>query len=225
MAITTYAQLKTAVQNWLDRDDDDDLSSRAEDFITVGEAKLNRKLRLREQKQLSTASYPTTNTTRRLAIPTDMQEMISMQIKKASEDDEYYTPLIFKAPDDMPNVVSTGTGEPKYFALRDELEFDILPDVNYTVRMFYLKAWDIATSGSNWLLTNYPDLYLYASLVAAEGYLKNDPRVVLWKAQLDEGIAEANLKSHLSDDMVEKEMDSRVYGMRGTSRYDINYDS
>ena len=36
------------------------------------------------------------------------------------------------------------------------------------------------TVTTNWLLTKYPDLYLYASLSAAEGWLKDDPRIPLW---------------------------------------------
>ena len=45
MAISTYAELQTAVTDWMARSD---LSGNAADFITLGEARLNRKLPLRE---------------------------------------------------------------------------------------------------------------------------------------------------------------------------------
>ena len=43
MAIGTYAELKTAVANWLDRDD---LTDRIPEFIALAEAKMNRNLRI-----------------------------------------------------------------------------------------------------------------------------------------------------------------------------------
>ena len=39
MAIGTYAELQTAVANWLDRDD---LTDRIPEFIALAEAKMNR---------------------------------------------------------------------------------------------------------------------------------------------------------------------------------------
>ena len=41
---------------------------------------------------------------------------------------------------------------------------------------------DLGEGGTNWLLTKYPDLYLYASLSNAEAWLKNDPRIPLWSS-------------------------------------------
>ena len=42
MAITTYAELQTAVSNWLDRTD---LTARVPEFITIAEAEMNRRVR------------------------------------------------------------------------------------------------------------------------------------------------------------------------------------
>lgn len=49
----------------------------------------------------------------------------------------------------------------------------------------------LTTSGStNWLLTNHPDIYLYGALVEAAPYLGEDPRVEVWKLQLEERLNE-----------------------------------
>jgi hypothetical protein len=45
-------------------------------------------------------------------------------------------------------------------------------------------------SSTNWLLTAYPDTYLYAALVESAPYLRDDERVALWRAELDRRIAE-----------------------------------
>ncbi len=42
MAITTYSELKTALGNWLNRDD---LTAVIPDFISLAETDINRKLR------------------------------------------------------------------------------------------------------------------------------------------------------------------------------------
>ena len=44
MAIGTYAQLQTAVANWLDRSD---LTDRIQEFIDLAAALINRNLRIR----------------------------------------------------------------------------------------------------------------------------------------------------------------------------------
>lgn len=46
------------------------------------------------------------------------------------------------------------------------------------------------TNTSNWLLDKADDIYLYGSLVFAESFLKNDPRIQVWSAYADTAIAE-----------------------------------
>lgn len=46
---------------------------------------------------------------------------------------------------------------------------------------YYAKLTALSTtSTTNWVLTKYPDLYLYGSLVHTAPYLKNDERIALW---------------------------------------------
>jgi hypothetical protein len=43
---------------------------------------------------------------------------------------------------------------------------------------------------ANWLLAKHPDLYLYAALLEAEPFLRNDTRMVTWRAMLEAGISD-----------------------------------
>ena len=52
MAIGTYAELQTAVANWLDRDD---LTDRIPEFIALAEAKMNRNQRISLMDNVRTA--------------------------------------------------------------------------------------------------------------------------------------------------------------------------
>ena len=53
MAITTYAELQTALDNWLARTD---LQSRTPEFITLAEARMNRELETRSQEKRATSA-------------------------------------------------------------------------------------------------------------------------------------------------------------------------
>ena len=45
------------------------------------------------------------------------------------------------------------------------------------------------TATTNWILDDYPDLYLYGSLLQATAYIGNDERIQLWKGAYDEALA------------------------------------
>ena len=71
MAIGTFAQLKTAAANWLDRSD---LTDRIPEFISLAEARFNRLLRIRDMETVSTA-ISTSAGTREYSLPTGFVQM------------------------------------------------------------------------------------------------------------------------------------------------------
>lgn len=75
---------------------------------------------------------------------------------------------------------------------------------------------------SNWLLVKHPDLYRYMSLVAAEGWLKNDPRFEFWHKAVDRILKEILL----ADDEVRYSggpLVSRLPGQRPWLRLKTRY--
>ena len=75
MAIGTYAELQTAVANWLDRDD---LTDRIPEFIALSEARMNRVLRLSMMEGKYTAA--TVASQRNYALPTGYIQMRNFQL-------------------------------------------------------------------------------------------------------------------------------------------------
>ena len=183
MAITTYAELQTAVANWANRADAA-FTNRVTEFITIGEGDLNRRLVIRNQEQGET-NVSISGGASSASLPTGFQDVI----------DFYYdndTQRLERVPiTQLHDYSSTTTGRPEIYAISGSIYFERPADQAYTAKMRYWKALDIA-SATNWVLTNYPAAYLYAALVAAEGFLKNDPRIVSWKAQLEMIIREIN---------------------------------
>ncbi len=175
MAITTYNELKTAVANWLVRDD---LASQIPDFIFLAEAAFNRDFRVRAMEQRAQA--PTEAGEAYYAWPADMLEVRAIQINTDPPRVlEYLTPEQLRL-----QGTAAGASTPAYWTdLAASLQLWPTPTSNLTIEIDYYRKLDLATDTANWLLTRHPDIYLYGTLLQAEPYLHNDARVATW-AQL-----------------------------------------
>jgi hypothetical protein len=169
MAISTYAELQTAVSNWLDRSD---LTSRIPEFITIGEAKIGRDVRARQMEQ----RVSTTPTSTYVNLPSDYVEMRGVR-KEGSTVGwyDYITPDAFFSGFSSSNAGSSI----KYTIFGDELIFPETP--NGDVELWYYKKLAALSSAVNTLYTVNPDLYLYAALTASAPYLANDKRIAVWE--------------------------------------------
>lgn len=189
MALSTYAELQTAIQTELDKSNTE-FTTAVPDLIKRAEAKMNRRLRLRNMEVQATASYPSTNTTRRLAMPLDMLEMLDMWIKPATGTDAEYWLLRQVSPVHLPQWY-----EQEYvlvYAWRNDIEFNRTVSADHTVKMHYIKKLALASDSTNWALTNFPDAYLYGSLMESELFWANDQRAPLWKQLFEEAVNQMN---------------------------------
>lgn len=172
MALSTYADLQSAVANWLHRSD---LTSIIPDLITVAESRIGREVRSRYQEQrvqTTAANY--------ISLPSDYVSMRSIWIVTSP-----YTMLSYLDPTAFFNQYNdTTTGRPvAYTIIGDEVRFGPDPSSAYTVEMWYYKKLTALSSSVNSLYTENPDIYLYATLAAAAPFLKDDARVALWEAE------------------------------------------
>lgn len=191
MALANYSNLQSAISTELNISTGGLATAVIQDAITRAEAKINRRTRLREAEQLSYATL--TSSSAFLAVPTGMVELLNLRIRLASAADTAYEEVKYVAPERLHEYYGgANDSEQWHYTLRDQLEFDRAPSSNHRVMMHYLKAWDIASDSTNWLLTNYPDAYLYGSLAECEMHVRNDERVPLWKTYFDDAIRELN---------------------------------
>ena len=184
MAIGTYAELQTAVANWLDRDD---LTARIPEFIALAEARFNRVLRLRSMESKQTAS--TIAAQRNYNLPASYIQMRNFQLNTSPITTlSYVTPEIY----DRLWGGSQG-GTPKFYTIvADEISLGPVPGSVITMEMlFYKRFTDLSDAApTNWLLTNAPDIYLYGSMLEAEPFIMNDERVSLWSSALSEAVSQ-----------------------------------
>jgi len=189
MPITTYAELKTNIADFLNRDD---LTSVSSTFVSLAEADLNRQIRHWRQEKRSTAEIDTQYS----AIPADMLEVIRFYITSG---DTRPLELISQAEmlDRKFRNLNT-SGQPAYYAVTaGELEVYPVPDGTYNAELYYFGKTDALSDSntSNWILEHYPDAYLYGSLIHSAPYLKDDARIQVWAALYQSAIDSINQAS------------------------------
>ena len=185
MAIGTYAELQTAVANWLDRDD---LTDRIPEFIALAEAKMNRNLRISLMENVST-DILMANGTRDYSLPTGFTGMKEFHLTTSP-----ITPLSYITPEMMNRMwAGSNTGRPQAFTLFSDagtrkIRVGPSPDSAYTTSMLFLKKIDnlSVSNPTETMLTENPDIYLYGALLEAEPFLMNDARVQLWAGMLQQ---------------------------------------
>lgn len=180
MSISTYADLQTSVASWLHRDD---LTALIPDFITLAEAKLNRRLRLRAQETKTTGTVSAS-----VALPSGFAQVIALTVTSGS--DTY--PVLYKTASEI-----TGDNSNTYYytIIGDNIVFDPV-ESGYTYELTYYAKFDALSSSVNWLLTNAPDVYLYATLMESAPYLKNDPRIQVWSGLLENAIKDLETQNN-----------------------------
>jgi len=189
MAITNYGELKTAVANWLDRDD---LTDRIPEFISMAEDTIAQDKRVRIRAMETSADL--TISAQTVALPTGFIGARRLYLEG--------TPLKrveFLAPENFwIRNLATQTAQPQWFTIEGEnLVFGPSPDTTYTGKLLYLQRFTTLSgdTDTNWLLTNARGLLLFGALLEAAPFLEDDSRLMTWAVRYDdlaEKVHEAN---------------------------------
>jgi len=181
VAISTYSELQTAVADWMARSD---ISAKAADCITLGEARLNRLLgKVATETTLSAVAGDTSVSTAALSIV----EPVSMYIIEDGGDDVFMTPRALGS-----FTMSEAQGQPTIWApSASAIQFDRPCDRAYDFRFFYQGRFALSDAApTNDFLTNNPDLYLAASIAWGSVYVKDDASISMWTSMLESFTAE-----------------------------------
>jgi hypothetical protein len=193
MAITTYAELKSSIANWLNRDD---LTSVIPDFVSLTEAQIARDVRhWRQEKRVTTSVNEQYEN-----LPNDWLEMIQIQLIAGGSLQAISAKELQERKE-----ASQISQKPKYYRLTsDQIELYPAPDSPYEASMqYYARVPSLSDAETfNWVLTEYPDIYLYGALVHAAPYLADDQRVNVW----------ASLYQSAVDALNQDSINSRVSG-------------
>ncbi len=185
MAISNYSELKTAIASWLKRSD---LTDNIPDFIAMAESRLNRMLSLRTAE--IDVALTVTPGSRFAALPTDFVDAIALWIDDGSGKDQLALTLpqtIYQGPDNS---------RPTQWCIDGaNVRFDYPLDQAYATTLRYTQSFELSdTAPTNWLLTNHPDLYLYASLLESATFIMGDQRLPVWQDRYDRAYKEVDEK-------------------------------
>lgn len=184
MSISTYTELKTAVANFLARDD---LTSQIPNFIQLAESRMSRELETRDQEKRATATL--TSGDEYIALPTDLREARSITLATDPK-----TVLTYYSPTSLDSTYSSGgSGKPLGFSIvGGEMKLRPIPDSSYTAEIIYVGGLSALSDSNltNVVLTRHPDAYLYGSLAEAYAYLLDETRAAQYMQRFSMAIDE-----------------------------------
>ncbi|QFT55579.1 hypothetical protein [Microbulbifer sp. THAF38] len=179
MAITNYGELKTAVAEWVNREDDDEILARVPDFIRMAEARIYRELRCPANE--ATVASDSYSTSAGAPLPADYLEMRSVR----------WDGIVLDRISDRDNRQYLAGETPRYFARRGSyLRLYPTPSSAGELELNYWQDQSGLSADSDTcnVLAVAPDLYLYASLIEAEPFLENEARLPLWQHKYQQAL-------------------------------------
>ena len=168
MALTNFDELYKSIVDWSHRGD---LGEKIADFVALTENAMYSNdaevLTVRSMETISTAL----TAGQYLSLPDNFESARSVRLVTDDGGGE----LRFQAPEQMRKRV-TG-GRPSFFTVvGNEIQFDKVPDSEYTIEIqYYRKSTPLTEANqTNDILTNHPNIYLYGALAQAFSYSQDD---------------------------------------------------
>jgi hypothetical protein len=178
MAITTYAELQSAVASWLARDD---LTTNIPDFITLFEASACRKLRVRPTEVEATLTPASGVAT----LPTDF-----LGVRRLTWEGSTPRELAYVHPSYLQGMYpSSEDGIPTSYTIEGGSVL-LRPTSDENLTLVY-RAKTAAVSGAlNWLFTSNPDIYLFGALTEAYMFNRDAENAAIWRARTEQAFNE-----------------------------------
>ena len=196
MAIDSLLTLQSGIADFLNRDD---LTAVIPTFIDMAEGQINRDVRhwkMETTAQLSVADDFA-------LLPTDWLETKNAQYYPDINNFTKFHPLEYlsqNALDERKMNSENIIGEPQYYTFSVNAgtgQYILFPQPKARgddkVVLSYLQKLNLEST--NWLLTDYPDVYLYGSLIHAAIYLKDDERLALFTQMYNAAVQRVNASS------------------------------
>ncbi len=197
MTLATYAELTTAIGTWEERTF---AATETDQFITLTEAKANRKLR--QDFRRRTSATINTDSSGVGTLPTGFVGMTSLvrdvlgstPLKQVSWD-----ALVLRNPYEI------GDDAGVYAINGTSLMVAPVTDDDFIAKFSSALTGLSDANTTNWLLTLAPDFYLFGCQAAASAYMKDYPAASMLQAQaddiLDELVSQGNVAEYGNAEM------------------------
>jgi hypothetical protein len=185
MAIDTYAELLDSVKNYSDTDKNPAWEEALPGFVALTEAKVRKRLRIGQQERV--AQVTTVTGQYSYAPPPRAQNLRLIEYRPPPDAEGNlgsFVTLRYVAPDVMSDMKAgwSGGGPSKYTLMDEHIELLGGPETSGALRILYFEGiLPLSDSNqANWLLTDYPDVYLAGCLVESFMFQRNPENIGLW---------------------------------------------
>lgn len=169
MPFDTYPDLKTEVLAWLERSSDTTAQSLVAGWVSLAESELRQKMRFLRVGKGQTVEQAFVLAAEYVDLPSDCIGVGALRLNSGVKNS-----LLFLGADSMDarTDLTNKTGSPLYFGLQGgRLRILPSPDTDYESTLTYFSLPSLSDAApTNWLLTNYPKVYLKAVLAEAHEY-------------------------------------------------------
>lgn len=188
MALSNYSDLLASIALWANRSD---LAGVIPDFIAMAEARMASDIVSKSLE--SVQSVPITAGVAEL--PDNVVSINGLRIAGATCPD-----VIVTSKEKLDSLTTAAYNGQQVYGAQIERTIHLYPvpapidpeplaylEVRAKVRIPSLRS-----NSTNWLMTNYPNVYLFGSLVELAGFLRDDAGVAMWEQKYSQAVAQAN---------------------------------
>lgn len=186
MALDTYANLQASIASWVNRDD---LTSVIPDFIALAESDMNATLRTRQNTAYATVTFAATGLA---PLPDGFRAVKTIRLSDSPNYDLESVSL-----DRISELLAYNreSGNPEAFAVDgDSLRAYPTPSTDVDALCHYFRTIPALSDAntSNWVLTNYPQVYLYGAICHAHAYMDDTEEEQKFRAKFEDAMRRVN---------------------------------
>lgn len=190
MTISTYQTLQDAVAAWTHRTGDTTITARIKDCIALCEARMSADIDGRSMETRVTLTC--TPSSAYVTLPTDVAEIRRLLLSSTTPQ----STLKYLTPDNISKDYAFGTtGQPYVYTVNGgTIQLAYIPDSAYTLELTYYQKIPTLSdlAPTNWLLTAYPNAYLYGALLDLMGYLQDPAGMAVYEKMYGKAVAAIN---------------------------------
>lgn len=181
MALANYSDLQAAVASWAHRTD---LGSSIPDFIALAEARMSSDLSSKSLELVQTATITAGVAT----LPDNVIETLRLRVVGATKPDVEIT-----SSERIESLRQAAYAGSSIYASLIGREVHLYPTTTGSLQVVAkCRVPALSTNSTNWVLTTFPNVYLFGALVELADHTADDSGRIRWATRYAEAVAQAN---------------------------------
>lgn len=181
MALATYADLIAAVPSWANRND---LTAQIPDFVALAEARMGADLSSKSLESVQNATITAGVAT----LPDDVLEVQGLRIVGATFPDVEVT-----SREKLQELTEQNYAGSRTYGALIGRTVELVGTTTGTLSVrAKCRVPALVTNSTNWVMTNYPNAYLFGALMELANFLQDDAGFARWEKRYAEAIGQAN---------------------------------